>query len=77
MDVNSSVYTIGYTNRLTVVDSSVYSLYKMRETFLVEIFCDVNLDEYDRAIGEAFSKLAFEAVERIINVSQTLPLGYW
>lgn len=58
-------------------DNSVYSLYKMRETFLVEIFCDVNLDEYDRAIGESFSKLAFEAVERIINVSQTLPLGYW
>lgn len=41
----------------------------MRKTYLVEIFCEVDLDQYDRAIGESFTKLAFEAVEKIINVS--------
>ena len=43
----------------------------MKETYLVEIFSEVKLDVYDRAIGESFTKLAFEAVEKIINVSQT------
>jgi len=44
----------------------------MRQIELVEIFCDVNLDQYDRAIGESLTNLAFEAVEKIINVSFTL-----
>ena len=42
----------------------------MRQTNLVEIFCKVDLKVYDRAIEESFAKLAFEAVERIINVSR-------
>ena len=46
----------------------------MRKTRVVEMFCEVNLDQYDRAIGESISKLAFEAVEEIINVSLTLLL---
>ena len=37
----------------------------------MEIFCDVQLDQYDRAIGEALTNLAFEAVEEIIKVSFT------
>ena len=45
---------------------------KMRQIELVEIFCDVNLDQYDRAIGESLTNLAFEAVEKIIKVSFTL-----
>ena len=49
----------------------------MRDTYLVEIFCEVNLDEYDRAVGESCTKLAFGAVEKIINVSETLILVYW
>ena len=48
----------------------------MRKTYVVEIFCEVNLDEYDKAIGESFTKLAFEAVEEIINVSLRLALAY-
>lgn len=39
---------------------------------LVEIFCDVQLDQYDRAIGESLTKLTFEAVEEIIKVSSRL-----
>lgn len=46
----------------------------MRPIDLVETFCDVNLDQYDRAIGESLTKLAFEAVEKIINVSLKLLL---
>lgn len=46
----------------------------MRQIDLVEIFCDVNLDQYDRAIEESLTKLAFEAVEKIIHVSLTLRL---
>ncbi len=42
----------------------------MRETYLVEIFCELNLEGYDRAVGESISKLAFEAVENIIKVNR-------
>ena len=44
----------------------------MQQIELMEVFCDVNLDQYDRAIGESFTNLAFEAVEKIIKVSFTL-----
>ena len=37
--------------------------------FLVEMFCEVQMDAYEKAIGELFTELAFEAVEKIINVS--------
>jgi len=40
----------------------------MKQTCLVEIFCELDLEGYDRAIGESISKLAFEAVEKIIQV---------
>ncbi|KAK2553290.1 E3 ubiquitin-protein ligase rnf213-alpha [Acropora cervicornis] len=40
---------------------------KMRQIELVEVFCDINLDQYDRAIEESFTTLAFEAVEKIIK----------
>lgn len=46
----------------------------MRPIDLVETFCDVNLDQHDSAIGESLTKLAFEAVEKIINVSLKLLL---
>jgi len=44
----------------------------MRETCLVEIFCELDLEVYDRAIGESISKLAFEAVEKIIQVRSVI-----
>ena len=40
----------------------------MKGTCLVEIFCELDLEIYDRAVGESISKLAFEAVEKIIQV---------
>ena len=43
----------------------------MRGVDLCEIFCDVKPDQYDRAIGESLTNLAFDAVEKIINVSVT------
>lgn len=36
---------------------------------MIEIFCEVNMNTLDRAVGESFTKLAFQAVEKIINVS--------
>ena len=45
----------------------------MRETYLVEIFCELDLEVYDRAVGESISKLAFEAVEKIIEVNPHAP----
>ena len=41
---------------------------QIEEKYLLEIFCEVNMDVYDKAVGESFTKLAFEAVEKIINV---------
>ncbi|PFX17552.1 E3 ubiquitin-protein ligase RNF213, partial [Stylophora pistillata] len=40
---------------------------KVKGTCLVEIFCEHNLEVYDRGIGESISKLAFKAVEMIIE----------
>ena len=42
----------------------------MEEKYLVEIFCEVEMEAYESAVGESFTNLAFEAVERIINVSR-------
>lgn len=47
----------------------LYYLNKIRGVHLCEIFCEVKLDQYDRAIGESLTKLAFDAVEKMINVS--------
>lgn len=52
-------------------ESVLYYLCKMRGVDLCEIFCDVKPDQYDRAIGESLTNLAFEGVEKIINVSLT------
>lgn len=52
-------------------ESVLYCLCKMRGVDLCEIFCDVKPDQYDRAIGESLTNLAFDAVEKIINVSLT------
>lgn len=41
----------------------------MKENYLVEIFCNVKMDDLDRAVGETFTNLAFKAVEKITNVS--------
>ena len=49
------------------------AIFKMRETRLVEIFCELDLEVYDRAVGESISKLAFEAVEKIIEVNPHTP----
>ncbi|XP_044165765.1 uncharacterized protein LOC122949779 [Acropora millepora] len=40
---------------------------KMQQIELVNVFCNVNLDRYERAIEESLTKLAFEAVEKIIQ----------
>ena len=50
----------------------VFITFQMRETCLVEIFCELDLEVYDRAIGESISKLAFEAVEKIIQVRSVI-----
>lgn len=41
----------------------------MKENYLVEIFCNVKMDDLDKAVGETFTDLAFKAVEKITNVS--------
>ena len=46
-----------------------YFLLQIEEKYLVEIFCEVQMDGLDKAVGETFTKLAFEGVEKIINVS--------
>ena len=43
--------------------------FQLEGAYLVEIFCEVEMDAYERAVGESFSNLAFEAVEKIISVS--------
>lgn len=67
----SSLKIIGSPAVLFESESVLYHLCKMRGVDLCEIFCDVKLDQYDRAIGESLTKLAFDAVEKIKNVSLT------
>lgn len=49
-------------------ESGLCYFFKVQEIDLCEMFCDINFDQYDKAIGEFLAKLAFKAVE-IINVS--------
>lgn len=42
---------------------------QVRGMFLVEMFCEIQMNVYEKAVGESFTELAFEAVEKIINVS--------
>lgn len=46
-----------------------YCFSQVDEKYLVDIFCEVQMEAYDKAVGESFTNLAFEAVEKIINVS--------
>ena len=46
-----------------------FLVFQLEEKYLVEIFCEEDMDAFDKGVGELFTKLAFEAVERIINVS--------
>ena len=62
---------IGSPAALFESESGLYYFCKMQEIDLCEMFCDVNLDQYDKAIGESLTKLAFKAVEKIIDVSIT------
>ena len=43
--------------------------FQLKGVYLVEIFCEVDMGPYEGAVGESFSNLAFEAVEKIISVS--------
>jgi len=58
--------------RLVLTDSSISVLFitfQMKETYLVEIFCELNPEVHDRAVGESITKLAFEAVAKIVQVN--------
>ncbi|XP_068731195.1 E3 ubiquitin-protein ligase rnf213-alpha-like [Montipora capricornis] len=58
----------GYRTQLT--EQFVKWASRMKKTRVVEMFCELKLDQYDGAIVESISKLAFEAVEEIINSRQ-------
>ena len=63
-----------FANNLTVtIVAEGDFLFQVDEKCLVEIFCEVQMDGYEKAVGESFTKLAFEAVEKIINVSWETP----
>ena len=55
--------------KLRMKANADYLFLQVEEKYLVEIFCEVQMDGLDKAVGETFTKLAFEAVEKIINVS--------
>lgn len=46
-----------------------FLVFQLEEKYLVDIFCEVDMDAFEKGVGELFTNLAFEAVERIINVS--------
>ena len=46
-----------------------FIVFQLKENSLVEIFCEMDMDAFEKGVGELFTNLAFEAVERIINVS--------
>ena len=45
-----------------------YFFLQVEEKYLFEIFCKVQMDRLDKAVGETFTKLAFEAAVKIIKV---------
>ena len=47
----------------------LYVFFQLEGVHLVKIFCEVDMNAYEGAVGESFSNLAFEAVEKIISVS--------
>ncbi|KAL9988403.1 hypothetical protein ACROYT_G002841 [Oculina patagonica] len=56
--------------RRYLTEQFIHRAKRVKETCLVEIFCELNLEVYDRAIGESISKLGFEAVEKITESRQ-------
>ena len=44
-------------------------VFQLQEKYIVKILCEVDMDGFEKGVGELFTNLAFEAVERIINVS--------
>lgn len=44
-------------------------VFQLEGKYLMEIFCEVNIDEFHTAVEDSFTNLAFEAVETIVNVS--------
>ena len=50
-------------------ESGLCYFFKVQEIDLCEMFCDFNFDQYDKAIEEFLTKLAFKVVEKIIYVS--------
>ncbi|XP_022796393.1 E3 ubiquitin-protein ligase rnf213-alpha-like isoform X3 [Stylophora pistillata] len=53
--------------RQFLIDSLLRRARRLEGTYLVEIFCEVDMDAYERAVGESFSNLACEAVEKITS----------
>ncbi|XP_022806308.1 E3 ubiquitin-protein ligase rnf213-alpha-like [Stylophora pistillata] len=55
------------TYREFLIDELSSRASRLEEKYLVEIFCEVDMDAFEKGVGELFTNLAFEAVERIIN----------
>ena len=55
--------------KLRMKANADYFFLQVEEKCLVEIFFKVQMDALDKAVRETFTKLVFEAVEKIINVS--------
>lgn len=43
--------------------------FQLEEKYIVEIFCEMNMDEFEIVVGELFIDFVFEVMEKIINVS--------
>ena len=65
---DSTLFTLRHSKLSGVPFSVLFITFQMRGTCLVEIFCELDLEVYDKAVGESISKLAFEAMEKIIQV---------
>lgn len=46
-----------------------FLVFQLKENYLVEIFCEVNMSTFEKGVGGVFTNLAVDAVERIIDVS--------
>ena len=46
-----------------------FLFFQLEEKYLIEFFCEVDMDAFEEGVGELFTNLACEAVERIIDVS--------
>ncbi|PFX19442.1 E3 ubiquitin-protein ligase RNF213 [Stylophora pistillata] len=55
------------TYRKFLIDQLSDRARRLEAKYLVEIFCEMNMDGFETAVGETFTNLAFEAMEKIIN----------